>query len=223
MKKHILLLFFIFSQSHILIAQEQKMNLILENAVTYYMKDLIPKFYNGQEDFSEEMGICHMEYNFGMQGNGFSFMRGTKNIVFHFYYILPKHRKQTIQGLLLTSENINNKLYEYWIFNMHDHGIPYNYAFFYLTCAESLQSKRKIIDISTHYTNSYKLPTGENLNLKINELIVLYQASPWIPIESFENTIYENKIVKWRKNIPYLKNMNIFEKLYYKNLKKSDM
>ena len=57
------------------------MNKKLANVIPYYFEKLIPRYYRGREDFSREMHFMYMNYDVGMQGNGFSIMRGTEDLI----------------------------------------------------------------------------------------------------------------------------------------------
>ena len=178
------------------------MNKKLANVIPYYFEKLIPRYYRGREDFSREMHLMHMNYDVGMQGNGFSIMRGTEDLIFNFYYLI-NHDKQNVQGILLTRIEKENKIYEYWIFALSDRGTPYRYAYFYLTETQSLTAKRKIIDISKKYKERYVIGDNEVLDLTVKNLITLYQVEPWEQLESFAGTKYENIVVKWKNGMPY--------------------
>ena len=196
------------------------MNKKLANVIPYYFEKLIPRYYRGREDFSREMHLMHMNYDVGMQGNGFSIMRGTEDLIFNFYYLI-NHDKQNVQGILLTRIEKENKIYEYWIFALSDRGTPYRYAYFYLTETQSLTAKRKIIDISKKYKERYVIGDNEVLDLTVKNLITLYQVEPWEQLESFAGTKYENIVVKWKNGMPYQRTMNIFEMIYYKWIQKT--
>ena len=196
------------------------MNKKLANVIPYYFEKLIPRYYRGREDFSREMHLMHMNYDVGMQGKGFSIMRGTEDLIFNFYYLI-NHDKQNVQGILLTRIEKENKIYEYWIFALSDRGTPYRYAYFYLTETQSLTAKRKIIDISKKYKERYVIGDNEVLDLTVKNLITLYQVEPWEQLESFAGTKYENIVVKWKNGMPYQRTMNIFEMIYYKWIQKT--
>lgn len=217
MKKNIISLFLIFFNCCF---AEENINPIVKNVMIYYLEELIPQYYSGKEDFSEEMHIMHRKYNAGMQGNGFSKIGDKEDIIFFFYYLI-NHDRQNVQVLRAASNVVENVLYEYWVVSRTDTGTPYDYAYFYLTKADSKQARRTIINISKKYKEFYKLENGITLDLSIENLLILYEVEPELQLESFRNTKYENIIVKWRKNMPYLKKMNILEKLYYENLEKS--
>lgn len=196
------------------------MNKKLANVIPYYFEKLIPRYYRGREDFSREMHFMYMNYDVGMQGNGFSIMRGTEDLIFNFYYLINQDR-QNVQGILLTRIEKENKIYEYWIFALSDRGTPYRYAYFYLTETQSLTARRKIIDISKKYKERYVIDDAETLDLTVKNLITLYQVEPWEQLESFAGTKYENIVVKWKNGVPYQRTMNIFEMIYYKWLQKT--
>ena len=196
------------------------MNKKLANVIPYYFEKLIPRYYRGREDFSREMYLMHMNYDVGMQGNGFSIMEDTEDLIFDFYYLINQDR-QNVQGILLTRIEKENKIYEYWIFALSDRGTPYRYAYFYLTETQSLTAKRKIIDISKKYKERYVIDDAETLDLTVKNLITLYQLGPWKKLESFTGTKYENIVVKWKNGVPYQRTMNIFEMIYYKWLQKT--
>ena len=162
----------------------------------------------------------YMNYDVAMQGNGFSIMRGTEDLIFNFYYLI-NHDRQNVQGILLTRIEKENKIYEYWIFALSDRGTPYRYAYFYLTETQALTAKRKIIDISKKYKERYVIDDAEILDLTVKNLITLYQVEPWEQLESFAGTKYENIVVKWKNGIPYQRTMNIFEMIYYKWIQKT--
>lgn len=197
-----------------------QMNEKLKNAAQYYFTSLIPLYYQGKRDFSDEMNIIHREYNVGMQGNGFSVIKNSNSLLFNFYYLI-NHDRQDVQGILLASEEYDGNLYEYWIFQMSDRGTPYNYAFFYLTRSSSIISQREVIDVSKKYKEKYILALGKELDLSIKNLTTLYQSEPWDKLESFSGTKYENMIVKWKGGIPFCRRMNFIERLYFRFLKKS--
>ena len=196
------------------------MNKKLANVIPYYFEKLIPRYYRGRKDFSREMYLIHMNYDVGMQGNGFSIMRGTEDLIFNFYYLI-NHDRQNVQGILLTRIKKENTIYEYWIFALSDRGTPYRYAYFYLTETQSLETSRKIIDISKKYKERYVIGDNEVLDLTVKNLITLYQLGPWKKLDSFAGTKYENIVVKWKNGMPYQRTMNIFEMIYYKWLQKT--
>lgn len=219
MKKYFwIILLFLSAENNIF--SEENMHPILKNTMEYYFEELIPKYYKGQEDFSEESHIMAMEISSHMQGNGFSEIINTDNLVFDFYYLI-NHSRQDVQVLLISREKYKKNFYEYWIVKISDHGTPYNYAFFYLTKTKSKESKREVIEISKKYKDCYIFEDDSVLDLSFKNMITLYVAKPELKIESFKDTKYENKIVKWRNNQPYLKDMNFWERIYYKNKKKS--
>ena len=221
MKKiFVLILIFIFLCMSIF-AEELNMNPNLESGMEYILSEVIPKYYNGQLDIVEERNFMHRKYFVGLQGNPFfSMMRGTEDLIFNFYFLI-NHDYQSCQCIMLTDETVGNELYEYWIVNISNRTTPYNFAYFYLTKAESKSSTREIVDVSKKYRASYLLQGGTELDLSVRNLITLYQAEPWYSIESFKDTKYENMIVKWKKDEPYLRKMNIFEILYYRLLPKA--
>lgn len=206
----------------IMFSEELNINPKLKDAIESYFITAIPMYYQG-ETF-EKIRNSVSTNNFHMLGSDkdlFTLMRGTDSLIFDFYYLI-EHKRQDVQAILLSRQLEEKKYYEYWIFKISDAGKPYNYAYFFLTETDNLVNERTIISESKIYMNEYKITDNIILNLEIKELIVLYQSKPWLKLESFKNTIYENKIVKWKGDVPYLRNMNLFEKLYYKSLKKSD-
>lgn len=196
------------------------MNDRVESVMNDCFMELIPHYYNGQEDFSKEKKEMYLKYGVSLLGDIFSEFTEGNSLIFNFYYRLDEKR-QDHQVIKITEYNVNGKLYEYWIMNMSDHGIPYNYSNFYLTEAESLQGERTIIDCSKHYNDTYKLTDDKILDLTFNNLVVLYQAEPWLSRQSFKGTKYEDIIVKWKGDTPYLRKMNLFEKIYFTSLRKS--
>ncbi len=116
----------------------------LLNGIDHYFNELIPKYYNGQEDFSTEMN----EFPLGiyMQGNGFSEVEGTKDLVFDFYYLVD-NKRQDIQVIQFGKQIIGKTIYEYWHIGLTKLGIDFNYAYFVLTETECENSERKIIKI----------------------------------------------------------------------------
>ena len=222
MKKiFVLILIFIFLCMSIF-AEELNMNQNLESGMEYILTEVIPKYYNGQRAFKEERDFLFREYMIMIQGeeNFFDEMRGTEDLIFSFFYFQDSVR-QIAQVIMITSEEYENELYEYWIVKISDNGTPYNYAYFYLTKAESKTSEREIINISKKYRELYTLQNGVELDLTFRNLISLYQSAPELKLESFKDTKYENMIVKWKKDEPYLRKMNIFEILYYRLLPKA--
>lgn len=198
------------------------MNYQLENAMAFILTDIIPKHYCGQVSFKDERDFLYKQYFVGILG-GDSFidkMPGTDNLIFVFYFLID-HDFQSCQCLMIADGIIDNELYEYWCLDMADRTWPYNYSYFYLTKAKNKNAKREILDISKKYQETYSLKNGESLDLSIKDLPTLYTVAPWESLESFKGTKYENKIVKWKKDVPYLKKMNMFEKLFYKYQKKA--
>lgn len=222
MKKiSVLLCFLILSFSY---AEEVNMNPILKKGMERYFERIIPSFYKGTFNERDEYMSMARECAVYMQGSdgGLDFFMETKQLCFDFYYIVGDHKRQDEQVINVVSKEINNQLYEYWIVKMSDHGTPYNYAYFYLTKTDSLESKREIISISKKYQGSYILENGTIFDLTIPTVELIYAMKPQLKLESFKDTIYENKIVVWRTGKqPYLRNMNFLERLYYKSLKKS--
>ena len=218
--KRFLFIVFIFLSTKCF-GEELNMNINLENAMNYCITELIPKYYNGQKDFDEERNILYTKFLVGLQGDTvFHEIQGTEDLIFNFYYLI-NHDKQICQCIKISSLMKDSKLYEYWILNISDRGVPYKYAYFYITKSESKYSKREIIDISIKYKESYRYMDGIDLLFPINNLITLYQVEPWIHMDSFKGTKYENMIVSWKKDTPYLRKMNLFEILYYRLLKKA--
>lgn len=203
-------------------AEDIKMDKKLQDGMNYYFEKLIPMYYKGQT-FEKERHLVIRSCGVHMTGtneDAITTEKGTNDLVFTFYYIQDGVR-QICQGVTLASENYNGQIYEYWIVKISDNGIPYNYAYFYLTKCDSKTSKRSVIDISKKYQEKYRVAEDKEIDLSIRNLITIYSAAPWKKLESFKGTKYENMIVKWKKDIPYLRKMNIFEKIYYKNIKKS--
>jgi hypothetical protein len=222
MKKVFILILIILGIKNGCYAEEIKMDKKLQDGMNYYFEKLIPMYYKGQT-FEKERNLLIRNCGVHMTGTNedtIHTVKGTNDIVFNFYYIQDRVR-QLVQTVMLTSESYNGEIYEYWIVKLSDNGTPYNYAYFYLTKCDSITSKRCIVGISTKYQELYELKSGKIFNLTINNLITLYKIAPWLKLESFKDTKYENMIVKWKKDIPYLRKMNIFEKIYYKNIKKS--
>lgn len=221
MKKiFVLILIFIFLCMNIF-AEELNMNPNLESGMEYILTEVIPKYYNGQLDIVEERNFMHRKYFVGLQGSSiFSMMPGTEDLIFNFYFLI-NHDKQSCQCLMLFSEINDNELYEYWIVKIADRGIPYNYGYFYLTKANSKTVRREVIDVSKKYKETFVLKNGKVLNLTIKNMATIYQMHPEEKLESFKGTKYENMIVKWKKDEPYLRKMNIFEILYYRLLPKA--
>lgn len=219
MKKFLFISYFIILA--LCFSEQPKMNPILSNAMNRYFTDLIPKYYQGQRDFDDERVSMSIKNNFYMTGSGMHMFMDSNALIFNFYYLI-EHRKQSVQVIMITSEMINNHLYEYWIVQLSDHGIPYNYSYFYLTLTDSKESKREILNISKKYIDSYTVENGQIIDLTVQNLAIMYQIEPQEILESFAGTKYENTIVVWKTGEkPYLRKMNIFEKIYYKNLKKS--
>lgn len=219
MKKFLFISYFIILA--LCFSEQPKMNPILSNAMNRYFTDLIPKYYQGQRDFDDERVSMSIKNNFYMTGSGMHMFMDSNALIFNFYYLI-EHRKQSVQVIMITSEMINNHLYEYWIVQLSDHGIPYNYSYFYLTLTDSKESKREILNVSKKYIDSYTVENGQIIDLTVQNLAIMYQIEPQEILESFAGTKYENTIVVWKTGEkPYLRKMNIFEKIYYKNLKKS--
>ena len=220
MKKLFFVCFIFFSIQ--CFGEELNMNINLEKAMNYCFTELIPKYYNGQKDFDKERKILYTKFLVGLQGDTiFHEIQGTQDLIFNFYYLI-NHDKQICQCIKISSLMKNSNLYEYWILNISDRGIPYNYSYFYITKSESNFSKREIIDVSKKYNESYKFENGIDLSFPINNLITLYQVEPWLHMDSFKGTKYANMIVSWKKTIPYLRKMTVFEFLFYKFKKKAN-
>ena len=194
------------------------MDSLLIEGINHYFMTLIPKYYKGQEDFTKDMQT--MPLGVHMQGNGFSEIKGTKDLLFNFYFLID-HDRQDIQVIRFMKDSINDKIYEYWVVKMSDIGTPYRYSYFYLTETDSITSPRKILDVDKYYKDKIIVNENVEIDLTVPNLISLYQAKPWIRSESYKNTRYENVIVKWSNGKPFLKKMNFFEKFYYGKLKKS--
>ena len=176
MKKiFVLILIFIFLCMSIF-AEELNMNPNLESGMEYILTEVIPKYYNGQRAFKEERDFLFREYMIMIQGeeNFFDEMRGTEDLIFNFYFLI-NHDYQSCQCIMLTEERVGNELYEYWIVNISNRTTPYNFAYFYLTKAESKSSTREIVDVSKKYRASYLLQGGTELDLSVRNLITLYQ------------------------------------------------
>ena len=195
-----------------------EMNDKLESGMNYILSDLVPKYYNGQTSFEEERKKCS-DILLGTD-DIFHTMPWSENLIYNFYFLID-HDFQSCQCLMIADGIIDNELYEYWCLDMADRTWPYNYSYFYLTKAKNKNAKREILDISKKYQETYSLKNGESLDLSINDLPPLYTVAPWESLESFKGTKYENKIVKWKKDVPYLRKMNMFEKLFYKYQKKA--
>lgn len=196
-------------------------NQILKNGINYYLEQVIPSYHGGTFD-KRMTGKELIAYNIQTRGprGGIGYVMDTQNLIFDFYYLI-NHRMQNVQGIMIASEEKNDYLYEYWIFNIDDGGIPYNYAYFYLTKAETKESKREIINISKKYMELYTLENGTILDLTIHNMVIVYQVMPQCRFESFSGTKYENVIVSKRTGKkPYLRKMNFFEILYYRWIKK---
>lgn len=201
--------------------EDIKMDVKIEKGINYYFSEIIPKYYQGQKEFNKEKKILTEKFGLYMMGQvGLSVVGDTDNLITNFYYLV-NNKRQDHQVIKITEQNVNEKLYEYWIMNMSDHGTPYDYSYFYLTEAESKQGERAIIDCSKQYKETYIISDDEILDLSFNNIIVLYQSTPWLSRQSFKGTRYEDKIVKWKGDTPSLRSMNIFEKMYFKNLNKS--
>lgn len=202
--------------------EEFVMHEILKNGIEYYFEQIIPTFYAGTFNERKERNTMHQDYKIGMQGagGGLHFFMETENLIIDFYYRI-EGKRQDFQAALITAEWVDKNLYEYWIFKMSDHGTPYNYAYFYITKAESKESKREILNISRKYVDSYVLETGKILDFTIYNPALLYSIKPQLKLYSFAGTKYENAIVTWRSGKdPYIRKMNCFEWFYYNCLLK---
>lgn len=215
MKKRICLLFFLS-----IILQNLLCSIKFEEGMEYYFTKLIPEFYNGRINFYDKESLyLQKKFDLHMQGDGFSRI-GKNNLIETDFYFLIDHKRQNAQLIKLCEKEINGKLYEYWCTFFADRSIPYDKAIFYITESNSLTNKRVIIDKRYTYVESYKISKNINLDFSNIDLIVLYQIKPWIVIESFKGTRYENTIVKWKKSNPYIRKQNLLERIYYKKLKK---
>ncbi|MCF0124570.1 MAG: hypothetical protein HUJ68_02230 [Clostridia bacterium] len=178
------------------------MNKVLESGMNHYLEVLIPKYYDGEKEFSRER--YEIPLGVHMQGKyPFHEMRGTDDLIFNFYFLI-EHKKQSVQVIRFKSFIIKGSLYEYWVVNFSDHGTPYNYSYFYLTVAENKKSPRQILDISTQYKDSILINGETEVDMEVPNLISLYQATPELCLESYKNTRYENMIVKWKKKLRIL-------------------
>lgn len=194
----------------------------LEDGMKYYFNKLVPEYYNGVQNFyDKESEYLLKKFGIHMQGDGFSSIKDTNSISFEFY-LLIEHEKQDIQVVKLAENSIENILYEYWMLRISDGGIPYDYGIFYVTKTDSLVSSREIIIRTKYYQEFFILNDEKRIDFSSINLSVLYQIKPWIELESFKKTKYEGIIIKWKKSIPYIRNQNFFEKLFFKRLKKSN-
>ena len=215
--------FFIFTTlliGSLCYSEELKMNQELRDGMNYYFEKLIPSYYAGNLDTREEKNNivrkCHM-YIYGSD----CFSDLNKNgLLFNFYYLI-NHDYQSGQGIQLTKIEYEGIIYEYWIINLCDRTLYYDYSYFYLTKTTSLTEPRTILDLSTKYMDSYKINDSKEIDLTVYNNTVLYQAEFWCRLQSFKGTKYENMIVSWKKDTPYLRKMNLFEILYYRLLKKA--
>lgn len=222
MKKVFVLILIILGIKNGCYTKEIKMDKKLKDGMSYYFEILIPMYYKGQT-FEKERKLLilnHGVYMTGTDEGAINSLADTNDTVFNFYYIQDKVR-QLVQVVQIASKEYGNEIYEYWHVGLSDNGTPYNYAYFYLTKCSYKTSKREVLDISKEYQEKYQVSEGKFIDLSIKNLITIYATTPWLELESFNGTKYENMIVKWRKNTPYLRKMNIFEKIYYRNLKKS--
>ena len=216
MKKIVYLLLLITSMCY---AKNYKMDCLLTEGMNHYFVTLIPKYYKGQKDFTKDMQT--MPFGVHMQGNGFSEIKGTNDLLFNFYFLIG-HDRQDIQVIRFMKNSINGKIYEYWVVKMSDIGAPYRYSYFYLTETESITSPRKILDVDKYYKDKIIVNENIEIDLSVPNLITLYQAKPWIRSESYKNTRYDRLIVCWKNETPFLRKMNLIEKIYYNNIRKSD-
>ena len=105
---------------------------------------------------------------------------------------------------------------------MSDRGCPYNYGLFYVTKTNNIKCSREIVLKTKFFHKIEMFNDDQKIDNIIIDLVILYWMQPWIAMDSFKDTQYENIIIKWHDETPYIRKLNFIEKIYFNRIKKAE-